>query len=220
MQAAFFGLIKNDYLCKKKAMNSFAQKCKQIFDESIFQYHRKDDVDAVIANPYPVKSIEYYLFLKNQVDTVQWHLEDIIRDPEINPADALQIKRRIDRSNQDRTDLVELIDSYFLDQYKDVRIQSGADINTESPAWAVDRLSILELKIYHMQAEVNRSDASDDHIKQCTLKLNILLEQEKDLSAAIDALLDDIAAGRKYMKVYKQMKMYNDPDLNPVLYQH
>ncbi|MDR3093858.1 MAG: DUF4254 domain-containing protein [Bacteroidales bacterium] len=201
-------------------MNSFVQQCRQIFGESILQYHLADDVDAVIANPYPLKSIEYYLFLKNQVDTVQWHLEDIIRNPDINPAEALQLKRRIDRSNQDRTDLVELIDSYFLDQYKDVKVQPVAEINTESPAWAIDRLSILELKIYHMKAEVSRSNASPDHIQQCTAKLNILLEQEKDLSAAIDTLLGDIAGGRKYMKVYKQMKMYNDPELNPVLYQH
>ncbi|MDR0814942.1 MAG: DUF4254 domain-containing protein [Bacteroidales bacterium] len=200
-------------------MNSFVQQCRQIFGESILQYHRTDDVDAEIVNPYPVKSIEYYLFLKNFVDTVQWHLEDIIRNPAIDPAEALQIKRRIDRSNQDRTDLVELIDSYFLDKYKNVKVQPAAEINTESPAWALDRLSILELKIYHMKAEVSRSDASHDHIQQCTTKLNILLEQEKDLSAAIDTLLDDIAGGRKYMKVYKQMKMYNDPDLNPVLYQ-
>ena len=201
-------------------MNSFVQQCRQIFGESILQYHLADDVDAVIANPYPLKSIEYYLFLKNQVDTVQWHLEDIIRNPDINPAEALQLKRRIDRSNQDRTDLVELIDSYFLDQYKDVKVQPVAEINTESPAWAIDRLSILELKIYHMKAEVSRSNASPEHIQQCTAKLNILLEQEKDLSAAIDTLVGDIAVGRKYMKVYKQMKMYNDPELNPVLYQH
>jgi hypothetical protein len=176
-------------------------------------------VDTAIQNPYPFKSIEYYLFLKNWVDTVQWHLEDIIRHPEINPVDALQIKRRIDRSNQERTDLVELIDSYFLDLYKDVKVQPHATINTESPAWAVDRLSILALKIYHMQIEAGR-DVSEDHRLQCTAKLHILLEQEKDLSAAIDALLDDIQNGRKYMKVYKQMKMYNDPDLNPVLYSH
>jgi hypothetical protein len=201
-------------------MNSFIQKCRQIFNESILQYHLKDDVDAEALNPYPAKSIEYYLFLKNHVDTVQWHLEDIIRNPNINPAEALQIKRRIDHSNQERTDLVELMDGYFLDKYKDAKIQPAAEINTESPAWAIDRLSILELKIYHMQAEISRSNASRDHIQQCTAKLNILLEQEKDLSAAIDTLLADIAAGRKYMKVYKQMKMYNDPNLNPVLYQH
>ena len=198
---------------------NFVQQCRQIFGESILQYHRKDDVDAEIANPYPLKSIEYYLFLKNWVDAVQWHLEDIIRNPAIDPSEALQIKRRIDRSNQDRTDLVELIDSYFLDKYSDVKIQPSAEINTESPAWALDRLSILELKIYHMKAEASRSDASPDHIQQCTTKLNILLEQENDLSTAIDTLLGDIAGGRKYMKVYKQMKMYNDPELNPVLYQ-
>ncbi|MDR1666664.1 MAG: DUF4254 domain-containing protein [Bacteroidales bacterium] len=200
-------------------MNQFTQKCRRIFNDSILQYHTKDHVDTVIQNPYLLKSIEYYLFLKNWVDTVQWHLEDIIRDPEIDPVDALQIKRRIDRSNQERTDLVELIDSYFLDLYKEVKIQPHATINTESLAWAIDRLSILALKIYHMRIEANR-EVSEEHRLQCTSKLNILLEQDKDLSAAIDTLLDDIRNGRKYMKVYKQMKMYNDPDLNPVLYGH
>jgi hypothetical protein len=158
------------------------------------------------------------LFLKNWIDAVQWHLEDIIRNPEIDPVEALAIKRRIDHSNQDRTDLVELIDSYFLDQYKNVVVAPDATINTESPAWAIDRLSILALKIYHMQQEVNRTDAAAEHIAACDAKLSILLQQREDLSTAIDTLLSDIAAGHKYMKVYKQMKMYNDPNLNPVLY--
>ncbi len=189
-----------------------------IFDRSIADYHQWDDVDASMQNPYPLKSIEYYLYLKNWIDTVQWHLEDIIRDPNIDPVKALEIKRRIDKSNQERTDLVELIDSYFLDQYKDIRISSDAVINTESPAWAIDRLSILALKIYHMQWEVNRTDVDQEHLETCKKKLSVLLEQRTDLSAAIDQLLHDIENGRKYMKVYKQMKMYNDPSLNPVLY--
>jgi len=189
-----------------------------IFSDSITQYHLTDDVDAEIRNAYPDKSIEYFLFLKNWIDTVQWHLEDIIRNPDINPVAALKLKRRIDQSNQERTDLVELIDSYFLDRYKDVEVQATATINTESPAWAIDRLSILALKIYHMQLEVDRTDATPEHAAQCSQKLAVLLEQQKDLTAAIDTLLDDIAGGRKYMKVYKQMKMYNDPALNPVLY--
>jgi hypothetical protein len=201
-------------------MQSFTQQCHPVFDESIRQYHLHNDVDTELQNPYPPKSIEYYLLLKNWIDTVQWHLEDIIRDPDIDPAAALQLKRRIDHSNQDRTDLVELIDSYFLDQYKQVKILPDATINTESPAWAVDRLSILALKIYHMQQEIDRSGASPEHIRQCSLKLNILREQQNDLSTAIDMLLADIGNGRKYMKVYKQMKMYNDPALNPVLYKH
>ena len=196
----------------------FSQLSNTIFTGSINKYHVLDDVDTEIHNPYPVKSIEYYLFLKNWIDTVQWHLEDIIRNPDIDPVEALRIKRRIDKSNQDRTDLVELIDSYFLDRYKDVGVQPTATINTESPAWAVDRLSILALKIYHMQQEVDRCDATPYHAEQCRRKLAILLEQQKDLSNAIDTLLDDIANGRKFMKVYKQMKMYNDPALNPVLY--
>ena len=196
---------------------SFTELCKPIFVQSINDYHKTDNVDTPINNPYEVKSIEYYLYLKNWIDTVQWHFEDIIRDPQIDPVEALALKRRIDKSNQDRTDLVELIDSYFLDKYKDVKIQPDATINTESPAWAIDRLSILALKIYHMR-QVERTDVSPEHHAQCEKKLNILLEQQKDLSSAIDQLIADIEAGRKYMKVYKQMKMYNDPALNPVLY--
>lgn len=196
----------------------FSQLCNTIFQVSINQYHIADHVDTPIDNPYELKTIEYYLFLKNWIDTVQWHLEDIIRNPEIDPVEALAIKRRIDKSNQDRTDLVELIDSYFLDQYKDVTKASDASINTESPAWAVDRLSILALKIFHMQQEAERPEASSEHRDACKKKLDILLEQQVDLSTAIDQLLNDIATGSKWMKVYKQMKMYNDPALNPVLY--
>lgn len=197
---------------------NFTELANRIFVQSITDYHKNDDVDNPINNPYPLKSIEYYLYLKNWIDTVQWHLEDIIRAPQIDPVEALQIKRRIDKSNQDRTDLVELIDSYFLDQYKDIKPAKDATINTESPAWAIDRLSILALKIHHMRQETERTDTSDEHRAQCQQKLNVLLEQQEDLSTAIGQLLDDIRAGRKYMKVYKQMKMYNDPELNPVLY--
>ena len=197
---------------------TFSNLCNDIFGKSVTDYHVTDNVDAPMNNPYELKSIEYYLYLKNWIDAVQWHFEDIIRDPQIDPVEALALKRRIDKSNQDRTDLVELIDSYFLDQYKDEKLLSDATINTESPAWAIDRLSILALKIYHMQQEVERTDTTAEHHAQCQTKLNILLEQRKDLSSAIDQLLADIESGRKYMKVYKQMKMYNDPALNPVLY--
>lgn len=197
---------------------TFTELCRPIFEQAIDDYHKTDNVDTPIHNPYPLKSIEYYLYLKNWIDTVQWHFEDIIRDPNINPAEALVLKRRIDKSNQDRTDLVELIDSYFFDKYKNVNPLSDATINTESPAWAIDRLSILALKIYHMRKEVERTDTDEVHHKQCATKLAVLLEQQKDLSLAIDQLIADIEAGRKYMKVYKQMKMYNDPALNPVLY--
>lgn len=197
---------------------TFTSLANKIFTDSIYYYHTMDNVDAEIKNPYPEKSIEWYLFLKNWIDAVQWHLEDIIRNPEIDPVVALRIKRRIDKSNQDRTDLVEMIDSYFLDKFKAVVPKTDATINTESPAWAIDRLSILVLKIYHMQEEVNRKDASSEHIALCRQKLNVLQEQQKDLSTAIDQLLEDIEKGDKYMKVYKQMKMYNDPALNPVLY--
>ena len=197
----------------------FTELCNNIFNQSINDYHKTDNVDAPIQNPYELKSIEYYLYLKNWIDTVQWHFEDIIRDPQIDPVEALKLKRRIDKSNQDRTDLVELIDSYFLDKHKDVKPQPNATINTESPAWAIDRLSILALKIYHMRQEVLRPGASAEHKATCENKLNVLLEQQKDLSTAIEQLLNDIEGGKKYMKVYKQMKMYNDPALNPVLYE-
>lgn len=199
-------------------MMSFTEICNPIFVKVIDDYHLLNDVDQDIHNPYERGTIEYDLYVKNWIDTVQWHLEDIIRDPHINPTEALVLKRRIDKSNQDRTDLVERIDSYFLETYCNVRPLPDATINTESPAWAIDRLSILALKIYHMKEQVERTDASAEHIERCKAKLNILLEQQKDLSLAIDQLLADIEAGRKYMKVYRQMKMYNDPSTNPILY--
>jgi len=198
-------------------MNS--KKCIKVFQKSIDDYHRYDRVDAAIQNPYESVSLDYLLYLKNWIDTVQWHLEDLIRDPLIEPLDALKLKRKIDESNQRRTDVVEYVNSCFLEQYKEVHNQPDATINTESPAWAIDRLSILELKIYHMQIEAERKDATEDHRKVCQQKLGILLIQREDLSLAIDQLLEDIAQGRKYMKVYRQMKMYNDDSLNPVLYQ-
>ncbi|WP_396591167.1 DUF4254 domain-containing protein [Allomuricauda sp. R78024] len=195
----------------------FSSFAFNIFQESILTYHLKDDVCQEFVNPYPKEKVEHLLYRKNWIDTVQWHYEDIIRDPSINPDDALDLKRKIDASNQDRTDLVEYIDGYFLNKYQSVEIKKGATINTESPAWAFDRLSILALKIYHMEEEANRTDASPEHIAKCNDKLAVLLEQKKDLTTAIDQLLTDIEAGNKYMKVYKQMKMYNDDELNPVL---
>jgi hypothetical protein len=189
-----------------------------VFQQAIDDYHKKDSVDSLINNPYDKDGLEHLLYLKNWIDTVQWHLEDIIRNPQIDATEALAIKRRIDSSNQHRTDVVEYIDSWFLEQYKSIKPLSSATINTESPAWAIDRLSILELKIFHMQMETERTDATEEHRKACTAKLDILLMQRKDLSAAINQLLEDIQAGKKYMKVYKQMKMYNDESLNPVLY--
>lgn len=191
-----------------------------IFIKSIDQYHEHNDVDKPVQNTFEPNSIEYVLFNKCYIDTVQWHLEDIIRDTEINPVEALTIKRRIDSFNQKRTDMVEKIDDYFLDLYKDNPTKPDAHINTESPAWAIDRLSILQLKIYHMKEETNRKSAPSEHIQKCTQKLNILLEQEKDVSLSIQQLLEDIENGDKKMKVYRQMKMYNDPNLNPVLYKH
>lgn len=197
---------------------SLAEQANLIFTRAVNDYHLTDNIDTPIRNPYPKDTIEHSLYLKCWIDTVQWHYEDIIRDPHIAPIEALSLKRRIDRSNQDRTDLVEEIDAYFRKQYSNVKPLPDARLNTESPAWAIDRLSILALKIYHMQEQVERKDASAEHISRCQAKLDVLLEQQKDLSLAIDQLLEDIAAGRKYMKVYRQMKMYNDPATNPVLY--
>ena len=197
---------------------SFTEHCNEIFNQAIRDYHVKDDVDTPISNPYERNSIENRLYLKCWIDTVQWHYEDLIRDPHIDPVEGMNLKHRIDRSNQDRTDLVEQIDSYFRQFFSDVTPSPDATINTESPAWAIDRLSILALKIYHMREQTERTDATPEHIQRCNDKLSVLLEQQKDLSAAIDQLLDDIKAGRKYMKVYRQMKMYNDPSTNPVLY--
>ena len=197
---------------------TFTEQCNQIFNQAIRDYHIKDDIETPINNPYGYDTIENRLYLKCWIDTVQWHFEDIIRDPHIDPIEALKLKRRIDRSNQDRTDLVEQIDSYFRQQYSDVKVLPDARINTESPAWAIDRLSILALKIYHMREQAERQDAPAEHREKCKAKLNVLLEQQIDLGTAIDQLLEDIATGRKYMKVYRQMKMYNDPSTNPILY--
>ncbi|MDY7396532.1 DUF4254 domain-containing protein [Aureibaculum sp. 2210JD6-5] len=189
-----------------------------LFDKVIEKYHIKDSVDQPFENPYGKNTLEHLLYRKCWIDTVQWHYEDIIRLPDINPKEALILKRKIDASNQDRTNMVEYIDSYYFDIYKGVNVKSNATINTESPAWAIDRLSILALKIYHMKEEANRTSASEEHRANCQQKLDVLLEQRVDLSTAIDELLNDISEGKKYMKVYKQMKMYNDDELNPMLY--
>lgn len=196
----------------------FTENANRIFNEAIEAYHRWDDVDHPMENPYEAGSLDALLYHKNWIDTVQWHLEDIIRNPQIDPVEALAIKRRIDKSNQDRTDMVEYVDSYMLDKYKEVKVADDARLNTETPAWAIDRLSILALKIYHMAVETKRTDVDDAHRAACQKKLDVLLQQQVDLSRAIEELIEDIEAGRKYMKTYKQMKMYNDPALNPVLY--
>lgn len=195
-----------------------AAQYNKLFDEVIKNYHVIDDVDQVFENPFDPTSFEHLLYRKNWIDTVQWHYEDIIRLPNIDPTEALTLKRKIDVSNQDRTDMVEYIDSYFLDKFKNVKVKEGAKINSETPAWAIDRLSILALKIYHMEEEATRKTASEEHRAKCLDKLNVLLEQRVDLSTAIDDLLHDFATGEKYVKVYKQMKMYNDADTNPMLY--
>lgn len=192
--------------------------CNNIFQQSINDYHVRNEIDFDQPNPYPTQTIEYLLYKKNWIDAAQWHMEDVVRNPEIDPVEGLKWKRRIDASNQERTDLVEFIDSYFLEKFESIIPKSTAKINTESPAWAIDRLSILALKIFHMQEEVERENASVEHRENCTKKLNVLLQQRIDLSQSIDDLILDIENGDKYMKVYKQLKMYNDASLNPVLY--
>ena len=190
----------------------------EIFNKSVNDYHVHDDISRLPINPYEKKSFEHLLYEKNWIDTVQWHYEDIIRDPEIDPVEGMKLKRMIDSSNQNRTEMVEYIDSYFLNLYSNIESTKEAKVNSESPAWAIDRLSILILKIYHMDEESKRTDVSENHRKNCQDKLDVLLEQQKDLSESIDQLLEDISNGVKKMKVYKQMKMYNDESLNPVLY--
>ena len=198
---------------------NFTETAWKVFNQSIEDYHILDNVDNPINNPYEANSLERILYAKNWIDTVQWHLEDIIRDENIDPSEALKLKRRIDASNQHRTDLVEFIDSWFLDKYKDITPKAEAKINTETPAWAVDRLSILSLKVFHMALEANRESATEEHRANCQSKLDVLLTQKVDLSTSIDQLLADIENGNVKMKVYKQMKMYNDESLNPILYQ-
>jgi len=195
-----------------------ASECYKVFQKSIDDYHVADNVDAPMKNPYDATSFEALLYKKNWIDTVQWHLEDIIRAPEINPAEGLMIKRRIDKSNQDRTDVVEKIDDFFLEQFQGVTPEKGARINSETPAWLLDRMSILMLKIFHMREQAERKDAGADHIAKCQAKLNVLMEQKTDMQLAFNELMEDIATGKRRFKVYRQMKMYNDASLNPVLY--
>tara|TARA_Y100000588_G_scaffold7434_1_gene8692 strand:- start:1366 stop:1974 length:609 start_codon:yes stop_codon:yes gene_type:complete len=197
----------------------FSKKAIEIFNQATRDYKKTAIIDQPFTNKYKIEEeyIESVLYKKAWIDTLQWAYEDIIRDPEIDPAEALSLKRKIDASNQQRTDTVELLDEYFLKKYSNVKILQDASINTESPAWALDRLSILELKIYHMRIEANRIDASENHKEKCSLKLEVLIQQREDLSLAIDELLDEISKGQKYMKTYKQMKMYNDEELNPIL---
>lgn len=195
-----------------------AKTCNSIFEEAIHDYHVKDDVDQPLVNPYAKEDFSHLLYLKNWIDTVQWHYEDLIRDPDIDPVNGMALKRLIDASNQKRTDVVEQIDDHYLEKYKEVKIHPGAGLNTESPAWVLDRLSILALKIYHMKEQVDREDADDQHKATHQAKLDILLEQQTDLSQSFDKLMQDLGEGKKIMKVYRQMKLYNDPDTNPVLY--
>ena len=195
-----------------------SKKAIKIFEKSVNDYHVYDDITRNPNNPFENKSFEHLLYEKNWIDTVQWHYEDIIRDPDIDPSEGMKLKRLIDSSNQNRTEMVEYIDSYFLNLYSNINPQENAKVNTESPAWAIDRLSILILKIYHMEEESNRKDVSEDHRNNCLKKLNVLIEQREDLSESIDQLLIDLSTGIKKMRVYKQMKMYNDESLNPVLY--
>ena len=199
----------------KTAISSLAIK---VFEKSVDDYHVYDDINRLASNPYDKKDFEHLLYEKNWIDTIQWHYEDIIRDPDIDPKEGMSLKRLIDSSNQNRTEMVEYIDSYFLKLYSNVSPKPDAKVNTESPAWALDRLSILILKIYHMKEESLRKDVSEQHRNTCNEKLQVLLEQQKDLSESIDQLLEDLSKGEKKMKVYKQMKMYNDETLNPVLY--
>lgn len=189
-----------------------------LFRQSIQDYHLTDNVDTPVNNPFSADAIAFLLYQKNWIDTVQWHLEDIIRSPTIRPDELVAIKRRIDQSNQDRTDTVEQMDGWFFEQFRGITAKPTARLNSETPAWLLDRMSILQLKIYHFREQVDRPAVSDEHRRRAEQKLAVLLEQEQDLARCFDELLDDIRSGDRYMKVYRQMKMYNDPTLNPVLY--
>lgn len=195
-----------------------AQECYRIFQQSIDDYHLTDDVDVEGRNPYRDGTFEFLLYAKNWIDTVQWHLEDIIRLPDIDPVEGIQLKRRIDKSNQNRTDMVERIDDYFLSYFKNIVSDPDARINSETPAWLLDRMSILLLKIYHMREQTLRTDVSQEHIARCQNKLAVLMEQRTDMQIAFDELIDDVRNGVRRFKVYRQMKMYNDESLNPALY--
>ena len=197
-----------------------AENCNNLFGKCIEQYHIIDSVDQPYETPIQKRVIENLLYDKCWIDTVQWHYEDLIRDPEIDPIEGMALKRLIDASNQRRTDMVEQIDDWFLAEFDGIDASQSATVNTESPAWVVDRLSILALKIYHMQEQVERNNVDDSHVQQVQAKLAVLLEQQSDLSTSFDQLLDDIGSGRRKMKVYRQMKLYNDPATNPVLYKN
>ncbi len=196
-----------------------AQDIIQIFRKSISEYHLIDLVDSSMPEHYDNNSFEYLLFRKNWIDTVQWHLEDIIRNPKIKPENLVSIKRKIDASNQDRTDTVELIDEFLFKSLKKVNLESNARLNSETPAWLLDRISILQLKIFHFQEQLSRKEINLIHRESVNYKLSILKIQESDLENCYNELMDDLGDGKKYMRLYKQMKMYNDPNLNPVLYE-
>lgn len=195
-----------------------ASQCYDVFQRAIDDYHKIDDVDTPVRNPFPQGSFENILYAKNWIDTVQWHLEDEIRKPDLDPSQGMALKRRIDKSNQERTDTVETIDDYFSREFSHVTPDPSAPINSETPAWLLDRMSILMLKIYHMREQTMRTDADEQHRQQCAAKLSVLLEQKDDMRLAFDQLVEDISSGKRRFKIYRQMKMYNDATMNPALY--
>lgn len=193
--------------------------CYDIFQQSVRDYHQYDHVDHPMTNPYADGTIEALLYQKNWIDTVQWHLEDIVRDPAIDPVAGLALKRRIDASNQHRTDVVEKIDDRIIAEFQTTTPNPDARLNSETPAWLLDRMSILILKIWHMREQAERKDVDHAHRDRCQAKLSVLLEQQADMGRCLDDLMEEVAAGTRRIKVYRQMKMYNDSTLNPVLYQ-
>ena len=194
-----------------------AEEINTIFRESVTDYHNTNHVDA--DRPRKYEGFKELLYQKNWIDTVQWHLEDLIRDPAINPAELVALKRRIDASNQHRTDTVEQIDEWIYSSLNGIKPAENARLNSETPAWLLDRMSILQLKIYHFKEQLERKEAGESHLASVRQKLYVLEVQEEDLALAYNELMEDLRSGQKYMKLYKQMKMYNDPSLNPVLYE-
>jgi len=182
--------------------------------ETVQRWHQRD-----IDNPY-----EGFLALvcrQHEQNYRLWHEEDIARSPDVPDSRIAQVKRNIDRLNQQRNDLIERLDDHLIGQLAaaGIRPSPQAPLNTETPGSVIDRLSILALRIYHMEEQAQRRDAGAEHVEKARRKLAILHEQLRDLSTSLRQLLEDIFAGRKRLKVYRQFKMYNDPTLNPYLYQ-
>ena len=198
----------------------FMFKASELLEQQlneVAQWHVKaPEPDYVEASDFPnLVSMQHY------VNFELWHQEDMARDPDATDSKIAAVKRAIDVLNQRRNDMIEQMDQYLLDelQKKKINYTSETEMNSETPGSIIDRLSINALKIYHMDEEIQRLDVTDEHRKKCSGKLSVLQDQRNDLKKSLETLLADLSSGKKRLKVYQQMKMYNDENLNPVLYQ-